>query len=817
MNLMGVVRAVVLTVGVIWITISTTFSQSLHQRVRGTVVDIDNKLPLIGATVVIAGTDPLVGTLTDFDGNFRLENVPIGRITLQLSYIGYESQIIPNIIVNSGKEVVLELKMQESAMRLGEIVVKANAIKGDAINEMSLVSARSISSEETNRYAGGFNDPSRIMSNFAGVTSSQDGGNDIIVRGNAPKYVQWRIEGLQITNPNHFADQGSAGGSTSMLNNNLLATSDFYTAAFSPEYGDALSGVYDVKLRTGNNEKLESILGVGLLGTDLTLEGPFKKGYAGSFLANYRYSTTGLISDLGLIDIGGIPKFQDATFKIVLPTKKFGTFSIFGLGGSSSLFFEDVDPSLWQTPGDNGMRPDINEDLEKKSYMVNSGLNHTLTIGKNSFINTAFSFSNEGIKDNIYESRMGKKYNPNGELLRDSVISRMVNYTSTIAKSTYRGELTLNTKLNPRNRIQIGTKYTLIDYENNQSQYVVDPADRFTLVSFDENISTLRNFLSWRGVVNEKLTVVAGVHNMNVLLNNKSTLEPRLGLNWSVSNTDLITVGYGQHSTMESIHHYFVKVRQPDGTVTQPNKDLGLLKAHHYVLGYEKRIGENIRAKVEMYYQDLYNLPVANSDTSYFATINEGLEFQYVDLVNKGKGKNYGVEFTFERFFHNNYYYLVNGSLYSSKYKSLEGVERNTQFNGNYLINILLGKEFGNRGRKQNQTLGINAKIFFGGGRKVIPLLRDADGNVAVDPSNNRYWDYKKAYDDKIEDVYQVVLSASYKWNKPKATHELFLNLDNVTNNKGKLSEFYDESKPNSIGYVTQFGLFPNLLYRIYF
>lgn len=160
---------------------------------------------------------------------------------------------------------------------------------------------------------------------------------------------------------------------------------------------------------------------------------------------------------------------------------------------------------------------------------------------------------------------------------------------------------------------------------------------------------------------------------------------------------------------------------------------------------------------------------------------------------------------------------MINTSLYESKYKSLEGIERNTLFNGNYLLNILAGKEFTKLGKKKNKTIGINAKFFYAGGQKVIPLLRDGQGNLDVDPANNRFWDYSKAYNDKIEDIYQVMVSVSYKFNRQKTSHELFLNLENVTNNKGKISEFYDESEPNKIGYVTQFGFFPNLLYRLYF
>jgi CarboxypepD_reg-like domain len=793
------------------------FSQNLTQTVRGTLIDEDSKMPLIGANVILLDSNPIKGVTTDDNGNFKLDNIPIGRIALKLSYIGYENAIIPNIVVNSGKEVVLNLTMRESAVKMDAVVVTVDKNKGEALNDMAILSARSISPEETSRYAGGFNDPSRIVSNFAGVTNTQDGSNDIIVRGNSPKYVQWRLEGEQITNPNHFADQSSAGGSVSTLNNNILATSDFYTGAFTPEYGDALSGVYDVKLRAGNNEKLEAVFGFGLLGTDLTIEGPLKKGYDGSFLVNYRYSTVSLLKDIGLADINGVLKFQDAAFKVLLPIKKMGIFSIYGLGGKSSFLLDNVTPTLWSTPGDRFMQADIKENFEKKSHLLNTGITHTLSLNERSYIKTALTYSNEGIDDDVFEEKFIKIFDTKGDFLRDSVVNKNLNFSGRLSKPTYRGSITYNNKINAKHKIQVGTKYTLFDFDFNQSQLENNTTNRFTLINFKENISTIRNFVSWKYRINEALTMVSGFHNMNVLYNKKSTFEPRLAINWQLNNASSINVGYGNHSTMEAVHHYFAKIKQPNGTVTEPNKDLDLLKAHHFVVGFEKRLGKNMRAKIEAYYQDLYNLPVENNDTSYFATINEGLEFRYVDLVNKGTGKNYGIELTIEKFLSNNYYYMVNASIYESKYKSLEGIERNTQYNGKYLVNVLFGKEFVNLGKKKNQMLGLNFKAFAGGGKKIIPLLRNAQGKVAVDPANNRYWDYKKAYENDIEDVYQINVSASYKWNKRKTTHELFLNIDNITNTKGRITEFYDADKPNGIGNMTQFGAFPNLMYRVYF
>ncbi len=792
-------------------------AQQITQTVRGTVIDLDSKNPLIGVEVILDGSNPFKGTVTNEQGVFKLKEVPVGRIILAFSYLGYENLILSNVTVNSGKEVILNVSMQESIVNFEEVVVTAQKNKGEAINEMALLSARSISTEESTRFAIGFNDPGKVASNFAGVTNTQDGSNDLIIRGNAPKYVQWRLEGVQITNPNHFADPNAASGSISSLNNNILATSDFYSGAFAPEFGDVLSGVFDVKLRPGNNEKFEGMFSAGLLGIEAMAEGPLSKNYGGSYLFNYRYSTVGLITDLGLIDVGGVPTFQDGAFKIVLPTKKIGSFSLFGLAGKSNLTFKDVTPSLWVTPGNNSYQNNIKEDFLKQAHLVNLGVNHILSVSDNSYFKSTIAYSNEGIKDQVIEKNVLFINDNDGQFLKDSVLSTKPNYLGDLTKSVIRTAFTYHLKINAKHKFQLGLKTASFNLNNQQSQLNPVDQERIPLIDFDERINTLRTFFSWKYRLNEKISIVSGLHNMNVLYNNKSTLEPRIAIRTKLNNFNSFYAGYGLHSNMESIQHYFSKIQQTNGTISEPNRDLDLLKAHHFVVGYEKKFGKNNRLSIEAYYQNLYNLPVENNDTSYFATINEGLDFQYLDLVNEGTGKNYGFEITFEHFFSNNFYFLINGSLFQSKYKSLEGIERNTQYNSEYLFNFLAGKEFTDLGRKENQVLGINAKFFFGGGRKIIPLLRNEDGSLAVDSAQNQFWNYEKAYENKIEDLYSLNISASYKWNRSKTTHELFLNIENITNTKGKITEFYDIQEPNSIGYRTQFGLFANLMYRFYF
>lgn len=778
------------------------FSQNLTQTVRGTVIDNDTKLALIGATIVVVYSDPLIGTSTDANGCFRLEHIPVGRTNIKISYIGYEPKTIPNLEINSGKETVLDISLQESIIEMKDIVVSANRNKGETRNDMSLISSRSISVEETRRYTGGMDDPSRVISSFAGVTCSADGSSDIIVRGNSPKYLQWRIDGIEISSPYHMDDQNSSFGALTALNNSLLATSDFHSGAFSPEYGNVLSSIMDIKLRNGNNEKFETACGIGILGVDMTLEGPIKNNYSGSYLVNYRYSTVSLIKKLGLIDVDGVVDYQDATFKIVLPGKDLGTFSLFGLCGLSGFSMGNIKPGNFTTPG-SVLNADISKDFKKKSYLFNFGLNHILNVSENSFINSSLYYSGAGFNDDVFES----------DTLRD----KQQTFISRIINSRFGAALTYSNKIDAKNKIQIGSKFNLFNHNYDQSINSLETDSLFNVADFKKYISTINNFISLKHSFNDDITVVAGLHNMNVLLNNKSTIEPRIALTWKLTNTSSINAGYGKHSTMESVHNYFTKVKQPDGKIVEPNKNLDLLKAHHFVIGFEKRFNDKLLTKIEAYYQHLYDLPVENSDTSFYATINEGLDYKYVPLVNKGLGRNYGIEFTLERFFDNDYYYLLSVSLYNSKYKSLEGVWRNTMFNNNYIVNLLFGKEFKNLGSNNNQSLSINGKIFIGGGKKFIPLLRDELGNVNVDPSTNCYWDYKEAYNNKIDNLFQLNLSVSYKYHTAKVTHEIFLDLMNITDNKNRISEYYDSSKENKIGYLTQFGFFPNLMYRVYF
>lgn len=778
-------------------------NESLTQQVKGTISDAASKSALIGATIQVLNSNPIIGTVTNLDGEFTLHHIPVGRVDFLVSYLGFESKTVSNVVIHSGKETILHIELTEAIVSGNEIKINAFKNNGLPTNDMAIVGAKSISTEEMTRLTASFNDPAFITSNFAGVRNSGTGGNDIIIRGNSPKYMQWRLEGVPINNPNHFADQNLVMGSTSTLNANLLATSDFYMGAFPAEYGNAVSGVYDIKLRNGNSAQYESILGLGLIGSDITLEGPITKGSGNSFLVNYRNSTASVLNDMGMVEVEGDPRFRDAAFKLNIPTNNVGVFSAFGLGGYSSFMLEDVTPFDWNSPGNSGMRDDVTEDFDKTSLLFNSGINHFINVGNRGFLNTSISYSIEKLDEDLEQH------------LSDLEMSQVA-FKSSLQRSRVQLSSSYSQKLNARTSFEIGSLFALF-MESFDQEFRQSPEQPLLhLQDFDEKVVNLRNYISVKHRINQQLVFTAGLQNNNVFFIDEFSLEPRLAAKWQMTTNTAFNLGYGLHSTMEQLHHYYANIQQADGSFHQPNKTLNLMKAHHFTGGVDHYFTPNVLGKIEVYYQHLFEVPVHTDPNSYYSTLNEGNEIEYFALSNNGTAENYGIELTLQKFFSSNYYFLINSSFYEAKYTANDGIERDSRFNGNYAVNAIFGKEFNGLGQRNNQTLGLNFKVFAGGAQKIIPLLKDNEGNAAVNPATNEYFDYTQAFASGLDDLYMITLSASYKIERARSTHELFLNIENLTNYKGKLTEYYDTSSSNGISHTTMFGILPNLMYRVY-
>jgi hypothetical protein len=753
--------------------------------VRGTITDFDSKIPLIGAKVIILNSDPIQGAVTDINGDFKIENVAVGRVDIKITSTGYKEIILPSILVESGKEKFLKLEMTEDIKVLGKVEVKAHKDKSESINKMATVSAKTFTVEETNRYAGSLNDPARMVSGFAGVTGDAEGDNNIVVRGNSPRGILWRLEGIDIPNPNHFSGEGATGGPVNTLNGSMLANSDFFSGAFAPEYGNALSGVFDVKFRQGNNEKREYSFSAGLLGIDGTLEGPFKKGYRGSYLINYRYSTVSILDALGILDFGGIPVYQDMSFKFNLPTKKIGTFSLIGLGGISNIV-----QSYSDTAGTVLGRYDFGANLGVV------GLKHTYIVNPKTYIKSYVSASTS------FNGGEGETLNSDSLLTlleRESFIDNKI-----------KAQTILNYKHNQKNIFQIGGTYTHMNYNFfYEDDYDDEDGNMERRLNSKGDADMMQSFVSWKYRVNNDLTFVSGLHHTHFFLNNNFTVEPRLGMKWEINKRHSMSAGFGMHSRMESVSTYLYNELQSDGSYEYINKDMDFSKSAHYVLGYGFQLSEHLHVKSEIYYQHLYNIPVENDSASLYSMLNTTQGIPNVTMVNEGTGRNYGAELTVERFFHNNFYFAT-ASIYKSQFRALDGVEHNTRYDANYATNLLIGKEF-KFGKKKNKTFGLNTKVSVLGGNRYTPIDLQASKDAGY---TVRDWD--NPFGAKGDDVFFVNLGVTYRADMKRASHSFKIDIQNLTNNKAVVSEYYN-STTDKIEQGVQLSFIPNIIYTIKF
>ncbi len=774
---------------------SPAFSQIPAQTIKGQVTDKQSQTTLPGVSVVVLNSNPVVGAVTDIDGNFSIKNVPIGRVTLQFTFLGYNTVTINNLILNSGKELITNVSMEEKVNNLNEVTVSAKNIdKKNPLNEMATVSARSFSIEETNRYAGSLGDPSRMAANYAGVNIAGDSRNDIIIRGNSPAGLLWRLDGINIPNPNHFGALGTTGGPVSMLNNNLLDNSDFMTGAFPAEYGNALSGAFDLKMRSGNNEKHEFLGQIGFNGFELGAEGPLTKN-KGSYLASYRYSTLGLLQDMGLnIGYGATPQYQDLSFKIDLPMGlKSGRFTMFGIGGKS--YIELLDKYKKE---DDFTVSGIAEDTYFGSDMGVIGLSHKL-------------FLNEKTSQNISLALSGVQNKSTVDSLINDKTDKILRYSGRSAETKYSLNYNINSKINKQNTVNAGVMADLYQF-NYQDSLLEQKTFYHHLRDFTGDGVLLQAYVKWQHRFSDNLTLNSGVHYQQFMVNNTYAIEPRVGLKYNLTEKQSLNFGTGLHSQLQPMSTYFLQTEYNDGTSARTNEKLDMSKSAHFVIGYDNNISTNWRFKSEVYYQYLFDIPV-ETQSSTFSMLNSGADYVPPlndSLLNNGTGTNYGIEITLEKFFSHNYYFLLTGSIYDAKYEGSDKVERNTAFNGNYTFNLLGGAEY-NLDKDKKKVLTLNGKATYAGGKRYIPIDLAASQN-----SNQTEYIYSRAYEDQYKDYFRIDVKFGFKMNGKKVTQEWAFDLQNILGRKNIFQQVYNPVKRN-IQTEYQLGLFPMMTYRINF
>ncbi len=791
-------RIITLT-SVVFLVTLTVVAQKGTQTVRGIVTEAFTGSPIVGAQVVVLDSKPIIGCSTDEKGEFVIKNIQPGRWSFGATMIGYKSQSMSNIMVISGKETSLTFKLEEKVNNLSDVVVKATHSKERPLNEMALISARSFSVEETERFAGSLGDPARMVSNFAGVAVGNDSRNDIIIRGNSPMGLLWKIEGVDVPNPNHFGAQGTTGGPVSMLNNNLLANSDFLTGAFPAEYGNATSGVFDLNLRSGNKEKYEFTGQVGFNGFEAAAEGPISMGKnnpKGSFIVDYRYSTMQLVSKLGINSGTGtaVPEYNDLSVIADFPTRKIGRFKFVGILGNSFIRLNrSFDKSETTTHSQVGYATDFGAGLGIGI------LTHTLMLSEKTKIKTSLS----------YQNSQSTTLNDTIDYVNKTYFS---NYAGKLSEKKEVASIVLKHKFSAENNITSGVSANRFVTNFNDSAYVKELQKRIILTQVDNEPSILYEaFVNWQHKFSDNLTLNTGAHYQYYDLNKESALEPRLGFQWQMNSNQSVSLGYGLHSQIQPRSVYFYKeYNRNTGVYTENNLDLKFTRSHQFILGYDWHLGKDFRIKSEAYLQNIYNAPVSKVNGE-FSLLNAGSGYyiQRLDsLQNTGKGQNYGVELTIEKFLSNGYYALMTVSLFDSKYQGYDQVWRNTAFNSNFAMNLLAGYEW-KIGKKNFLTFDV--RTVWSGGMRYIPI--DLPASIKA---GEQVFDASKTYSDKYKDYFRCDLRIGFKQNLGKISQEWGVDLQNVSNHNNLYSEQYN-NQLHEVATIYQQGFMPMMLYRINF
>lgn len=786
------------------------FLTAQTSTIRGMVRDQQSEVPLVGATVQLAPNAPtdagsVIGAITDANGNFILKNVPVGRQMIRVSYLGYEPQNLPNILITAGKEAQLDIRMEESFNKMNEVVVTAKSDKDKPMNEMAAISARQFNMEEVRRYSGGRSDIGRLVTNFAGVAANNDARNDIVIRGNSPTGVLWRLEGIPMPNPNHFSTLGTTGGPVSALNPNMIANSDFLTGAFSAEYGNALAGVFDINLRTGNQEKFEFMTQLGAFtGLEALIEGPLNPKSGGSFVVAYRHSFVELASVAGInFGTAALPRYKDLSFNIDLGNTKFGKISVFGIGATSSIDFlgAEIDTT------------DLFADPNQNAYNVSKfgiiGMKHNVLLNDHSYIRTVISASYSGTTFKAEDLEL--KENDAPYQLTDVKDGLTVYRLS----SYYNNKIT--NRLNFRTGVLLQNQH--LDTYVNTREGTPDlngdgKRDWYLQRDFEGTVNTAEAYAQAQYRITQTVTLNGGLHAQYFDLTENFALEPRAAINWQFLPKHKLSLGYGLHNQTQPLPIFFFREQLADGSTRNSNDQLKFTQNQHLVLGYDFKPAQDWRIKAETYYQRINKAPIESTPSS-FSILNTGADFTFPEktkLVNKGTGRNVGIEVTVEKFFSKGYYALITTSIFDSKYKGSDGVERSTAFNGGYVFNVLAGKEFkiGSSGRR---ALTFDTKFTTAGGRPYSPV------NLAASQAAGKEVIYDNLAFSKKQDAYMrwdVKFGYRVNSSKRKLSQTFFLDFQNVTNRENIFALRYNTVR-GEVGRVNQIGFFPDLLYRVEF
>ncbi len=748
-------------------TSSVSLSAQQQGTIRGVVKDNVTQAAVGNATVTVVGTE--FNTISNEAGEFEFKGVPVGRLELSITSVGFRPQLVKELLLGSNKTLVLDIFLESQTEDLSEVVVTAASPNLSGAKN----SIQSITVEQVLRFPASFFDPARLAFSFPGVANTNDQANGMSIRGNNPRGLQWRLEGMEIVNPNHLANAGtfsdqatSNAGGVNMISAQMLGNMNFLTGAFPAEYGNAISGVMDMRLRKGNSTEYEHTAQVGLLGIDLATEGPLSKKNGSSYLLNYRYSFTGLLALGGLTFGGEDIRFQDLSLNLSFPNEKLGDFTIFGMGGlnSNEFTFEDED----------GLGPQFEKDISTINYsgkMGVAGVTHSKRINSGLLWKNALVFSGSRTSREQFIDPASVLFLPyQNEITKTRKLSFSSIFTNRVSSnSSLKAGLYITRTSDSLSSLQS-------DLFQDMSSWIVQP------------------FAQYNASLGSKAYLTVGLHYLNYSLNNTSSIEPRANLGFELSSKSEINLSYGRHSQLFSSLLY------------AGNDELKPTLSDHYVLGYDLKLQKSASISAELYYQSLSN-DLGNSALSHLSGVNltDYINLDIRSLNNDGKSRNYGIELNYNKYLDNGFFALINTTLYKSEYMASDGEYYESRYSGNHIVNLTIGKEWS---ISKDRILGLNTRIVWMGGFRSYQINEQA--SVL---QQRTVFNYNIGLTDKRADYFRPDLRIYLKRSKAKLNRMWSIDIQNVANYQNESFDYYDAFQGKVITKY-QLGLIPMLNYR---
>jgi hypothetical protein len=753
------------------------YAQPPMATVGGQVVEAGSFQAVPGAVVRLVPGNASLAATSDSTGHFRITAVPVGHYSLVVAAAGHDTLELPELWLRAGKQEEQRLVLTPSSNMLGSVTISALARE-----QLSPLGIKPFTVEQSLRWPATFFDPARLLTALPGVAGINDQANHLSIRGNSPNANTWTLEGVEIVNPSHTGNAGTAtdlptlsGGGVTILSAQMLGPSQLLTGVLLANRDNALGGILDMHLRDGNMQRQEWTLQAGLLGLDASTEGPLGKRGRSSYLVNYRYSTVGLLSSMG-IDLGDEAiTFQDLAFHVALPAGKRGEVHLFGMGGNSSNRFKAVhDTTQWEVDKDS-------RNIDYKSMMGATGASLRVPLGSRTMLSSTVAVSE--IDQDRSEERLTDDYGVGSTFQAD------------LSERKLSGLVEVEGALGARSRWSVGGSAT----ERRLTSWL----------NSDVHGWLLRPWVQGRWELGDRWQAMASVGTAYFTYTGETSAEPRALLEWNLAHRQKIALAAGMRSMLPQWQSF--------GVNTWPllvQKKIGPTHSRDVVLGYDRSISDAVQLHAEVYYQQLLDLPVAAAGmlvvpVQPFSMVNVWDETVGVPLQATGTANNTGVELDLDRHFAGGFFWQANASFYSSRYKDVDGAEHDTRWDGQYLFNAFGGKEYRKVKEDRVRTWGFSGRANVAGGPwcPPLPVYTDVQGNViyAGDPD----WVQLPAY-------YRIDLRVYLKMDRKGRTGLWALDLQNVTGARNAAFRYFDFRKHEVITKY-QLGLIPNLSYRIEF